>query len=143
MRLRIFRRLWADFFDARGVQYAFFSALNAAALQEARRNELAAEQLREEQLAAAEAKGTDESHGSPDGDRSGSDEWADEVDDNQEPYDDSDDSSDDDVRFDYTAEDGDAAAKDPRIRVLSVLELEGLFKQAAPNLDSEFQSHRC
>lgn len=133
-----FRRLWANFFDARGVQYAFFSALNAAALQEARRNELAAEQMREEQLKAAEANGTDESHDTLDGDSSGSENWVDEVNDSQKQYDDSDDSSDDEERLDYSAEDGDAAAKDPRIRVLSVLELEDLFQQAAPNLESEF-----
>jgi len=31
------RRLWADYFDTQGVCYAFYSAANAVALQEAKR----------------------------------------------------------------------------------------------------------
>ena len=40
------RRQWADYFDSQGIQYAFFSAANATALQQARRDALAAEDMR-------------------------------------------------------------------------------------------------
>lgn len=42
------RRYWADYFDAQGIQYAFFSAANAAAIQLARAEE--EERLRLERL---------------------------------------------------------------------------------------------
>lgn len=53
------RRYWADYFDAQGIQYAFFSAANAAAIQLARAEE--EERLRLEQLKLAEPRdGEDE-----------------------------------------------------------------------------------
>ncbi|TKY90980.1 hypothetical protein EX895_000979 [Sporisorium graminicola] len=52
------RRYWADYFDAQGIQYAFFSAANAAAIQLARAEE--EERLRLEQLKLAEPRDEDE-----------------------------------------------------------------------------------
>ncbi|CDU23382.1 probable LSG1-Large-Subunit GTPase involved in 60S ribosomal subunit biogenesis [Sporisorium scitamineum] len=52
------RRYWADYFDAQGIQYAFFSAANAAAIQLARAEE--EERLRLEQLKLAEPQDEDD-----------------------------------------------------------------------------------
>ncbi len=52
------RRYWADYFDAQGIQYAFFSAANAAAIQLARARE--EERLRLEQLKLAEPRDEDD-----------------------------------------------------------------------------------
>ncbi|EST06676.1 GTP binding domain protein [Kalmanozyma brasiliensis GHG001] len=52
------RRYWADYFDAQGIQYAFFSAANAAAIQLARAEE--EERLRLEQLKLAEPRTEDD-----------------------------------------------------------------------------------
>ncbi|SPO20442.1 probable LSG1 - Large-Subunit GTPase involved in 60S ribosomal subunit biogenesis [Ustilago trichophora] len=52
------RRYWADYFDAQGIQYAFFSAANAAAIQLARAEE--EERLRLEQLKLAEPRDEDD-----------------------------------------------------------------------------------
>ncbi|KAJ3545803.1 hypothetical protein NM688_g5585 [Phlebia brevispora] len=138
------RRQWADYFDSQGIQYAFFSAANATALQEARRDALAAEEARLE----AEAHVVD-------GERQ-SHEEGEEVDESPEsqasvvapPPDsesdeelyetESDESDADDDHFHDALrleEDG-ADAQDPRARVLSVLELEDLFVKAAPDLSN-------
>ncbi|CCF51238.1 hypothetical protein NDA11_001826 [Ustilago hordei] len=52
------RRYWADYFDAQGIQYAFFSAANAAAIQLARAEE--EERLRLEQLKLSESRNEDD-----------------------------------------------------------------------------------
>ncbi|KIS72337.1 putative 60S ribosomal biogenesis GTPase subunit [Mycosarcoma maydis] len=52
------RKYWADYFDAQGIQYAFFSAANAAAIQLARAEE--EERLRLEQLKLAEPQDDDD-----------------------------------------------------------------------------------
>ncbi|SJX60809.1 probable LSG1-Large-Subunit GTPase involved in 60S ribosomal subunit biogenesis [Sporisorium reilianum f. sp. reilianum] len=52
------RRYWADYFDAQGIQYAFFSAANAAAIQLARAEE--EERLRLEALKLAEPRNEDD-----------------------------------------------------------------------------------
>ncbi|SAM58915.1 probable LSG1-Large-Subunit GTPase involved in 60S ribosomal subunit biogenesis [Ustilago bromivora] len=52
------RRYWADYFDAQGIQYAFFSAANAAAIQLARAEE--EEPLRLEQLKLSEPRNEDD-----------------------------------------------------------------------------------
>ena len=38
------RRQWADYFDSQNIRYAFFSAANATAIQQARRDALAAQE---------------------------------------------------------------------------------------------------
>ncbi len=52
------RKYWAEYFDAQGIQYAFFSAANAAAIQLARAEE--EERLRLEQLKLAEPRDEDD-----------------------------------------------------------------------------------
>lgn len=52
------RKYWAEYFDAQGIQYAFFSAANAAAIQLARAEE--EERLRLEQLKLAEPRNEDD-----------------------------------------------------------------------------------
>ncbi|EJD03696.1 P-loop containing nucleoside triphosphate hydrolase protein [Fomitiporia mediterranea MF3/22] len=130
------RRYWADYFDREGIQYAFFSAAKAVALQEARRlvphepnskdervegsigDEQAAEDHGEKLSEPQETSNPPESPGS-DTDESSSDNES---------------SSDDDLYFDAEEESEDS--KDPRTRVLSVLELEALFVDSAPDLSA-------
>ncbi|KAK0245678.1 hypothetical protein EDD85DRAFT_27157 [Armillaria nabsnona] len=120
------RRLWADHFDEQGIQYAFFSAANAAALQQARRDALAQEQ---------------QGNAVPQGDHNN---IADEDDDIKEPSlsdrnhpeteSDSDEESDSEDYF--SADDEPEEEQDPRARVLTVLELEDLFMRMAPDLSA-------
>ncbi|OBZ79926.1 Large subunit GTPase 1 [Grifola frondosa] len=144
------RRLWADYFDREGVQYAFFSAANAAALQQARREAVIAE---EAALEAAEAVGAvDDEHRdrgfegekpalSPDeADQASSESESDQSDDGRSSSksvhgDHLDDEESDDDNFFLPAEDS-QDGQDPRIKVLSVLELEDLFVRMAPELST-------
>jgi large subunit GTPase 1 len=112
--------LWADYFDQKGVQYAFFSAANAVALQEARRHALAEAEAKE---APGDGEEDEEEH---------SDE--DEEDSEEEPESQSE--SDDEGLY-LSEEEDTSDSQDPRARVLSVLELEDLFVRAAPDLSSE------
>ncbi|KAK7064371.1 p-loop containing nucleoside triphosphate hydrolase protein [Favolaschia claudopus] len=119
------RCLWADHFDKQGIQYAFFSAANAAALQQARRDAL--------------DKHTYSKDGEPPVDDA--DEEEDTASDEEEISDDgSEDNSDSDMEeFYFSAEEESPEGQDPRAKVLSVLELENLFERAAPEL-SHFTS---
>ena len=117
----VHRRLWADYFDQQNVTYAFFSAANAAALQELRREmELAKIQETEK-----EAAGNEESSGS------------DDEDDPQTPEDETPDPQEHAQLFPLPVEEDSEDARDPRTRVLSVLELEDLFFKVAPDLTSK------
>ncbi|KAI0347833.1 P-loop containing nucleoside triphosphate hydrolase protein [Trametopsis cervina] len=124
------RYQWADYFDAQGVQYAFFSASNAAAIQQARRDALAAQeaQTAHEELASDsddDVAEVQESATSPSSD----------IESSEDEYSDSEES---DYHPPFTSpEDDSEESKDPRTKVLSVLELEDLFMKAAPDL-SEF-----
>ncbi|KAF9229092.1 P-loop containing nucleoside triphosphate hydrolase protein [Gyrodon lividus] len=141
------RRIWADYFDAQGVQYAFFSAANAAALQQARREALArsesdihASQQRQRQHpdavelntnsnVTAETESSSDSEGphTPYDDDHGKD----------VPPDSDVDSDSDDGRLRYVPTEEDTPdGRDPRTKVLSVLELEDLFVTAAPDLST-------
>ncbi|KAJ6604474.1 hypothetical protein DFH09DRAFT_1122815 [Mycena vulgaris] len=107
------RCLWADYFDKQGIQYAFFSAANAAALQQARRDA----------LLASQDKGD------------GSEEEDDEEDEDEEDSSDEEDSDYEEAEdFYFSAEEESPEGQDPRARVLSVLELENLFERMAPDL---------
>jgi large subunit GTPase 1 len=133
--------LWADYFDSQGVQYAFYSAANAAAIQQARRDAETAQE------AAQEAE--HDSSRSEDGDASESeDNVASPSDNSQIPppsaegeelsgSDESDEVNSSD-HFAFVAEDESEDAKDPRTRVLTVLELEDLFLKTAPDLSSMY-----
>ena len=152
------RRYWADYFDAQGIQYAFFSAANAAAIQLARAEE--EERLRLEQLKLSEPRNEDDeeeddeneeharaaasaavSEGAKDAKPLVSQEATDRVNDHSHAT----------VRDNLVAEkkygQDDAvdaatataattlsATRDPT-RVLNVLELEELFMACAPPLD--------
>ncbi|KAF7339797.1 Large subunit GTPase 1 [Mycena venus] len=115
------RCLWADHFDKQGIQYAFFSAANAAALQQARRDALE----RQSSTHNNDENLDDEEEG---------DEEADEPEE-EELSDENDDESDSDAEdFYFSAEEDSPEGQDPRAKVLSVLELESLFEKAAPDL---------
>ncbi|KAF8213250.1 P-loop containing nucleoside triphosphate hydrolase protein [Mycena galopus ATCC 62051] len=116
------RCLWADHFDKQGIQYAFFSAANAAALQQARRDALDSGNHQND------VDETEESDEDADEDEEDSSEESDDESDYYEAED-----------FYFSAEEDSPEGQDPRAKVLSVLELENLFEKAAPDL-SEFSS---
>ncbi|KAF7799320.1 hypothetical protein EIP86_010552 [Pleurotus ostreatoroseus] len=139
------RRQWADYFDSQGIQYAFFSAANATALQEARREALAAEEARHQAELDAEGQleAEEDGSGSIGEDDRGEDTTGPSSDVAPPPPSESDDEeyeteseSDDtaDEAFPYSLDEDSEDAKDPRARVLSVLELEDLFLNVAPDL---------
>ncbi|KAF9020316.1 P-loop containing nucleoside triphosphate hydrolase protein [Hymenopellis radicata] len=114
---------WADYFDEQGIQYAFFSAANAAAIQQARRDALAAEQaaIEEPEDESDEEIGDEETLASSEDVESASQSGSDDEDDDE--Y--------------YSADEQEEevyATDDPRAKVLSVLELEDLFTKMAPDL---------
>lgn len=133
------RKQWADYFDQQGVQYAFFSAANATALQQARREALAeaAEQIHSETMQEEDVVNSEDDSSDP---RPGQEsEKREDAEEEQEFGDDV--SSSSDISFhdgqSLLMEDDSPDAKDPRARVLSVLELEQLFVNAAPDLSGE------
>lgn len=98
--------LWADYFEKEKIQYAFFSAAKAVAIQQARQTT----QNQEESLVESEPSGEKDLE-------------------NLEGGDDGSESS-DEMYFDTT----EGADVELRARVLSVSELEALFISAAPDL---------
>lgn len=141
----LYRRLWADYFDTQGINYAFFSAANAAALQEARREALA--RVEAENLEQADGEAHESSGHPPEATSEVSPENAD-VDSGSESSESMDELSEDDPVPDSGSESDDSLyrlpeeetgedAQDPRVKVLSVLELEELFIRTAPDLNSE------
>lgn len=131
--------LWADYFDSQGVRYTFFSAANAVALQQARREALEYAPLQEGQQ-------DDENHHE---DSANDNEQQDHRKEEGETVpaltppssgDEGDDESggssgDEDY---FSAEEDEEANQDPRARVLSVLELEDLLLKEAPPLSGLF-----
>ena len=113
------RQLWADYFDQQNVTYAFFSAADAAALQELRRGlDLAEIQEKEKNAAGNDgSSGSDEEHP-------------------QTPEDEMIDPRESGQSLRPSLEEDSEATHDPRTRVLSVLELEDLFFRVAPDLTS-------
>jgi large subunit GTPase 1 len=95
------RITWADYFDANGVRFAFYSAANASALQE---------------LEVQTKEDTDSQDTPPDS-----------------PAAESDEESQNDKDSSGTRE-SEEEESDPRIRVLTVRELEELFAKSAPPL---------
>ncbi|TFY83404.1 hypothetical protein EWM64_g612 [Hericium alpestre] len=118
------RLRWADYFDSQGIRYAFFSAAKATALQEARREALAAARERAEQTqqdaGSVESDDEDVENDEIDSEDGHSEDYETEL------------SSDEDEKL--FEEDDPIDAQDPRAKVLSVLELEDLFLSAAPPL---------
>ncbi|KAF9270034.1 P-loop containing nucleoside triphosphate hydrolase protein [Marasmius fiardii PR-910] len=117
------RQQWANYFDSQSIRYAFFSAATASALQQARREALAVTPekiLADEEEPSSSLSISDEEEGDASSD-------IDEAESNEES-----DASDDFYSADEDAED-EELVQDPRIRVLSVLELEQLFTEMAPD----------
>ncbi|KAI5124166.1 hypothetical protein M0805_000974 [Coniferiporia weirii] len=137
------RRFWADYFDQQNIQYAFFSAANAVAIQQARKEALLKE---EEARHAAQQDACEEDPAVSDEENSDSlrktGEWpaqgsVDDARESESSVGDSaldDDSLDENLYFD--AEEDTEDGKDSRTRVLSVLELEALFTLTAPDLSA-------
>ncbi|KZT02400.1 P-loop containing nucleoside triphosphate hydrolase protein [Laetiporus sulphureus 93-53] len=127
------RRIWADYFDSQGVLYAFFSATNAAALQQARRDAIAVEDasvLEEEGHSSDQQE--DSTHLGPGEDPEVSAQNAGEEESESEEADavSSSDSDSDEDDFQPSIEED---PQDLRVKVLSVLELEDLFVKSAPD----------
>ncbi|KAF9508263.1 hypothetical protein BS47DRAFT_1373693 [Hydnum rufescens UP504] len=118
------RRQWADYFEANGVKYAFFSAANSKALQEAR---LAAEQA----LMQPPSNEEEDSDGDTETNNSDNDsEFSQPI-----PI--------LDIPASARAEaEASVIDQDPRTRVLSVLELEKLFIESAPDLQSRVTQYQ-
>lgn len=116
------RSHWADFFDERGIQYAFYSAANAVAIQQARRdfeerhNDKQSRSMQEHEDAIDTNNEMDEADA--DGTEDSSDQSSDEG-----GY--------------FSAEEAPTNSQDSRVKILSVVELEDLFVKLAPDL-SEF-----
>ncbi|KAI0715376.1 P-loop containing nucleoside triphosphate hydrolase protein [Earliella scabrosa] len=138
------RKLWADYFDGQNVKYAFFSAANAAALQEARREAAAAQAPAQKQNDAPESvtmppDAADEPSSvgeEPQGEDSeeDSDDGEEVPEDSLEEY--SEDESDDSEGGAFLPIEEGPEAQDLRTKVLSVLELEDLFVRSAPDLST-------
>jgi len=110
---------WADYFDQQGVKYAFYSAADAAALQQARRD-------------AMEAPNRTEA-----GQLSDESEFDDADDDGNANMDSEGNCSEDDTDGDdmyFSAEEEEEDVQDARARILSVQELEEMFIAMAPDL---------
>ncbi|KAG9090649.1 hypothetical protein FRC06_000944 [Ceratobasidium sp. 370] len=132
------RRGWADYFEKEGIQYAFFSAANAKALQEAKR------------LAEEASHAQEEHETSPASDESDNEAEAEAAEQQAETADPepshAQTSPNDSIEEPTTHDDPEIAAHhlpvdageadDPRTRVLSVLELEALFLSSAPDLST-------
>ena len=109
------RRSWADYFDQHGVQYAFFSAANAAASQNATK--------RTETAQSDSSGGEEDEHEDSLSPKAASPNSEPEL---------SSSSYSDDVAY-VSAADDSPDAQDSKTKVLSVIELEALFEKIAPD----------
>jgi large subunit GTPase 1 len=107
------RKQWADYLDKTGTQYAFFSAADAAALQDARRMALETEIIASTGPSSS-LENTEPPH-------------SEDEDENSDDFD-------TEGSFSSIGETSDTPI-DPRVKVLTVLELEDLFLRKAPNLE--------
>ena len=118
--------------------------MNAAALQEARREQLAATERAEQARAQAKAEAATRTDAGEDADPASSHSDVEEGD-SEEAEDDylteeeevTSESESEDDRPVFLPEEDTEDGRDPRARVLSVLELEDLFKRTAPDLSSK------
>ncbi|KAF8711788.1 P-loop containing nucleoside triphosphate hydrolase protein, partial [Rhizoctonia solani] len=128
------RREWADYFEKEGIQFAFFSAANAKALQEAKR--LAEEATFDQPQQNEDNESEDHSE------IESEDEVVDATGDPAESH--TDESTEETTPHADTSADIDphhlpvdvSETDDPRTQVLSVLELEELFLSSAPDLST-------
>lgn len=122
------RKRWADHFDRLGVKYAFFSALNATALQEAAalaEQAAAIAELSDEEVHSEEEESEEEGEVPQPRKYKPQKEVKKEVIDLE--------------KDEQREEEG----YEERTRVLSVLELEELFDSAAPDLNGQSRPPRC
>ncbi|GJJ09874.1 hypothetical protein Clacol_004098 [Clathrus columnatus] len=125
------RQQWANYFDEQGIKYAFFSAANATALQQARR-------IKEEEEAQLHESGGEEEEEEEGEGKEETEEVVisqtveDALEAFQEPPGTDSESDEVDETMFYSAEED--SLDDERIKVLSVLELEQLFIKTAPKL---------
>lgn len=124
----VYRRLWADYFDTHGITYAFFSAANAAAIQQARRDALDVAGSNDQDI-SSESEPKDVAEGADEPDL-----VEDDVSESE-----SDTSESEDEHY-FSAEEDTTDGQDPRARVLSVLELEELFIKSSPDLTGKYYS---
>ena len=121
------------------MRYAFFSAANAAALQEARREAEAIHYEREAQTSAPPVEASDEPVEAGDCEEEEEEEGAEDDIESDDPVEEE---EEEDSDSDSSGEAGEylpieeEEVQDPRTRVLSVLELEDLFIRSAPDLSS-------
>lgn len=131
---------WADYFESQGIRYAFFSAANAAALQQARREALeAASQQERANGSGKENEGKEPDEGAElcrSEDQKDEGEKVQAPPESEDEIENSDESSSEEDYF--SAEEDDEFNQDPRARVLSVLELEDLLLREAPLLSGKF-----
>ncbi|KAH7885952.1 hypothetical protein F5I97DRAFT_1936902 [Phlebopus sp. FC_14] len=136
------RRIWADYLDAQGIRYAFFSAANATALQQARQAAVARSEAESEAYGAKPTFDPDSSSDSvgpstPDDiDFDGSAEEAEDSKLNTPLRSDVDNSDEEEGHMYVSTEEDSPDGRDPRTKVLNVLELEELFGAAAPDLSA-------
>ena len=114
------RSQWANYYDQQHVRYAFYSAANATALQQARKE--AAESL--ETLFSSDESDNETSENDHD---LSAEHSASSI-----GHDDSE--ADDDLYFSAEEDHDD---QDPRAKILSVVELEEMFLKMAPDLSSK------
>lgn len=116
------RSHWADFFDKRGVQCAFYSAANAVAIQQARRDFEEHHNNKQSRAMQEHEDPTDSNNEMDEADADGNEDSSDRSSD-EEGY--------------FSAEEAPTNSQDSRVKILSVVELEDLFVKLAPDL-SEF-----
>lgn len=126
------RRLWADYFDGQGVRYAFFSAANAAALQQAQRDAVAVAEAVETGAGNKVHNGDEDvlSSESVEAFPESASDGSEEAESEDEQY------EEESEKLYLPIEEAAPEAQDPRVKVLTVLELENLFVETAPNLSS-------
>lgn len=137
------RRLWADYFEKVGIDFAFYSAATAAAIQQREAETLPDAELEDERLnGLGERHQTDKRSDPSQGQRTTASNNRDDHDSSVT----SDDEDQDDVQDASYSEEGESRDvylddtdihqdQDPSTRVLTVGELEELFVKSAPNLD--------
>lgn len=121
------RKHWADYFDEQGIKYAFYSAALGIAIQEARKEaveamERAAQAEQSEESEEDEVEGKVEEQAKREDEEKAAEKGADSREVVERP------------KIVISADDDDEDVSDPRIRILSVPELEELFIQTAPPL---------
>ncbi|KAI0936735.1 hypothetical protein AcV5_004801 [Taiwanofungus camphoratus] len=126
------RRLWADYFDGQGVRYAFFSAANAAALQQAQRDAVAVAEAVETGAGNKVHNGDEDvlSSESVEAFPESASDGSEEAESEDEQY------EEESEKLYLPIEEAAPEAQDPRVKVLTVLELENLFVETAPNLST-------